>query len=253
MFLHGAGASSYVLVLRHDGYSRLGERPPTTTPSDELRIYDLERGKLKLRFRFEPAAPTYPSEGTSLRAPGYTFRLGSVRDLDGNGRPEIIGSFETYVEESSPLPLPVVIVWDEEAARYRLSPLFGNPPRLKALPSPGMYAQYSQDEYARPRTLRDVAGSTSIVGHVADFSAVRQGSEGTPVLVGGFTAQSAETLPEVLELKAWILDFQRPQPQTIECFPGTGHEFVSALNRGTSIYDTVVQEFEQRRRAKGFC
>lgn len=172
--LHGPGAPvSQVLVLRD---KRLKEHPegdiPTDTRgrfvvpgSDEIRIYDSTDDGYRLAFRFLPQGPGQVRQLPEGDWPGFRFRASPVTDIDGDGRPEIVGTFERVTLASGPMPTPVLISWDDGEQRYRLAPLIQDPPRL----SDSTAAQRAQfTGYTRPTILQDRYSNNKVLAYATD-------------------------------------------------------------------------------------
>ena len=110
-----AGATSYLFAV-----GRKGRFEP-----DELRIYDDEGGSLKESFSF---APTIESRDPSVSAVPADFTVLRVADLREDGRPELLGSYDS-ISPLGKVRLPVSIVWHPAQGKYELAPLLPEPPR----------------------------------------------------------------------------------------------------------------------------
>jgi hypothetical protein len=206
--LHGTGAKSYLLALRDDRLEEPGKRGV----SDDLRIYDVKDGTLRLEFQFRPTNPRRGEPGLA-----YQFRLEAVKDLDGNDRPEILGSYTTLFMGAA-VPRPVVVVWDEGAQRYRIAPLLASAPRFNYRGDPGVYGDVARSLYQEAANLTDRLNDISISAYGTEEFGVRAGA--FPLLIAAFVvAAPSHADPPVYEIKGWRLDFQRPQPQVSECQP----------------------------------
>jgi hypothetical protein len=136
---HGTGHTSHVFTVR----------PPEGNGSDELRIYDEVNGRLRERFSFRPR--THGEGGSDLGVPAsvqehdapidYELEDPTVADLNADGDAELTADY--FLPNSGiRVRLPIVVVWDDRAQRYVLSPLLP-----KALPSVG--SDMRLDDYAR--------------------------------------------------------------------------------------------------------
>ena len=112
-----AGATSYLLTV-----GRPGEFEP-----DEIRIYDAEGESLEQRFSFDPEIR---SQNDDVVVSPETFEVLGESDVDGDGQPELIGSY-TLVSATAFLRIPVSIVWDPSQRRYLLRPLIAEDPHLQ--------------------------------------------------------------------------------------------------------------------------
>lgn len=99
--LHGAGRSQ-VLVLRDDGVPDWRRRF-SVPRRDELRIYDRVDGQLREAFRFQVRGA-----GQIRRSDRQEFRVGIAS--------------ERVILATGPLPVPVLVAWDDAARRYTPSP-----------------------------------------------------------------------------------------------------------------------------------
>ncbi len=115
--LHGFDQASYLFVMQ-----------PASQGSDELRIYDVVDGFLRLRLDFQPHTATRASSDAeavplSIQASGAGFDYGleglRVRDLFNNGEDELIGDY-SQLPLGVGVKLPILVSWDDIAQRYRL-------------------------------------------------------------------------------------------------------------------------------------
>ncbi len=209
--LHGTGQASYLLALRRDGTPwATGSNGKFVRASDEIRIYDVEDHELVLRFRFRPK----PNRGLA-----YLFELLAVRDLDHNGRAELVGAYwSIYMNERQ--ATPVALVWDDAASAYKLSGLITTPPRLRFAKRPGYWERVVRKGYNEPDRLHDPKSGITVRGHVAEFVRLAKGQSSTPVLLAAFIVrQAAHIAPATYQLTAWHLDFQKPAASSTRCIP----------------------------------
>jgi hypothetical protein len=217
--LHGTGTTSHLLIFRDEDL-RDRFRTDLQTPqalSDDVRIYDEVSGELRLRFRFQPQNPGEVLQAPDGDMPSFVFRLGSIADLDENGKVEVFGSFERISLASGPFPVPVIIAWDEGQQRYRLSALIPEPPQL--LP-PDRLPRAVLDGYLKATEIHNQHTEQVVSAHAADTFVVTKAPR-APVLVASYSQQTRFGYGGRDELKAWFLDLQSPTPRFLECGAAT--------------------------------
>jgi hypothetical protein len=96
---------------------RTGEVPPE---ADEVRIYDERGGSLEETLSYRPVVRF---AGANQRPVGAAFELLTVRDIDGDGQREVLGSYETNAAGSEFQRAPVLISRRSADADYEVSPL----------------------------------------------------------------------------------------------------------------------------------
>jgi len=204
--LHGAGSKSYIVVFRDDRLTELQPKRDGPWRSDELRIYDNDNGELEPRFQFQPKAAPAP----------YLFRLEAVRDLDGNGLPEVVGAFSK--QGMSPIwPQPVGVAWSERE-QYGIHSLLVDRPKLNAFRARTKYEKTVSTPYLRPHVLTDVATRRQVKGFRAEeYGIVRSGEEGAKLVAAFVSRAPASCCPELFELQAWAVDFARRTPKAVPC------------------------------------
>ncbi len=114
-----AGASSYLLTV-----GKPGEFEP-----DEIRIYDAEGESFEQRFTFDPEINS--TDSRVIVSPD-TFEVLTEHDIDGDGQPELIGSY-SLESATAFLMMPISIAWNTGLRQYQLQPLLAEDPR----PAPG--------------------------------------------------------------------------------------------------------------------
>ena len=102
------GAVSYLFVVR---------RTSARGPADSVRIFDDAGGHLRPALTL---APRVASGNVGLHT---RFHLTTIRDLDGDGQPEILGSFDTNEAGEEFQRVPVLIAHASAADRYVVTPL----------------------------------------------------------------------------------------------------------------------------------
>src|SRR5436190_13285442 len=98
--------------------------------SAEIRIYDEEKGNLKLKLHFRPR-PTDTSHGF-----GFPFQQVVVSDLNGDGTQEVVGAYVGQGASVNNVFVPVVAYWNDSRDRYEIKPLLATPPEPFRLPAP---------------------------------------------------------------------------------------------------------------------
>lgn len=112
--LHGTGSPSTILVLSAKSPRCFGEGG---TPSQQLRVYDVEEGSLRLVFRFTPAP-------LGCRALAFRFlHVGVVRR--DNDIPLVLGEFSGIGpgKAGEHVSVPVVLGWEDQSQAYRIKGL----------------------------------------------------------------------------------------------------------------------------------
>jgi DNA-binding transcriptional MerR regulator len=249
--LHGSGEASYIVALKEDNLASKFKRSGSITGrrllSDEVQIYDVEKGRLELAFAFRPERDEERDPRPGVPASPYRLDPVTVDDLDGNGRLELVARYthqaDTDWAESS-FTIPFVVYWDEAAADYKMAPLLDSPPDVVELDDSGS-AAFLRQRYRRPEIMRNVAraGPRSLSGYPAQEvwvypaaeSALRAGfasrGEGSgqrsawepkawqadrPRLVAAFTARAKGSGQQtVRELKAWEFETDGAEPQVL--------------------------------------
>jgi hypothetical protein len=114
----GQGGPSHLFVAKSPP-DRTGEVPPK---ADEVRIYDERGGSLEETLSYRPVIRF---SGANQRPVGAAFVLRTVRDIDGDGQKEVLGSYETNAAGSEFQRLPVLVSRRSADADYEVSPLLG--------------------------------------------------------------------------------------------------------------------------------
>lgn len=221
--MHGPGGpEAQILVLRDD---RVKEHPPGDIPvdahgriaapgSDEIRVYDLVDGRLTLRFRFLPQGPGQIRQLPEGDYPTFRFRATPPKDRDGDGRPELIGSFDRVTLASGPYPVPVSLSWDDGAQRYQLTPLIPNPPEIGV---PRSHARLLGG-YTEATLIKDRYSGAILRGHAVDAYWLF-GRQPDVIVAAAYSDPVAATSNRAgYYVQAWLLDFQAGPPMALECF-----------------------------------
>lgn len=174
--LHGFDQTSYVFVLR-----------PTSSGSDELRIYDVVDGWLRLRLDFRPRThgPQFASAarpfadtkyvgGVSVGGADFTaaalnkgaddFRLEAVRfpDLLNNDERELVADYTYTASGGFPGPqLPIIASWNDLGRRYELQPLLASG---QPFPPGRRWTSF----WPGPYVLRNIATNSKLRGYPVD-------------------------------------------------------------------------------------
>lgn len=154
-----------------------------TQGSDQLRLYDVSGGYLRLRLQFQPRTGNRGwSDGISvplgkMRSGFWDYGLEHLRllDLFGNGEHELVGDYSAISAASTgsgPYELPVVMFWDDIAQRYRIIPLLSG--------APGREPGFSLDPgVSRRFELRD-ASTTTLQPFATDAYAITPPAGSSP-------------------------------------------------------------------------
>jgi hypothetical protein len=181
--------------------------------SDEIRLYSDKDGSLHLSFRFRPEL-----DSTSP----VLFNLVSVADLDGNGRPEILGSFNPWAVDSlEAAPFPIVIAWDDRTGEYRMYPLVGHAPRFRReVGSRGLWGRSAASLYRKKITLTDLETNQTVEGFtVLGFSPTRSTPGGQPAILESFVAKApCHFCGQTIEVQMLTARYQG-RPETFWCSP----------------------------------
>jgi hypothetical protein len=197
--LRGQGMEVEYRPLRLDqgGQSHLfvAESPPDRTgetpqKADEVRIYDEREGSLEQTLSYRPVIRF---AGPNQRPVGAAFVLRTVRDIDGDGQKEMLGSYETNAAGSEFQRAPVLVSRESADADYEVSPLLG----VESLPREAT-AGLTMFRFTGP------GGASSRAAWVADFVLVtgelplrRRSILATSVIVPGAAGAAAVAPLEV--------------------------------------------------------
>lgn len=177
--LRGIGEPSTVLVLSPPAKSCTDPNP---TGSQQIRIYDVDDGRLERAMTFQPKLDGCPPMQFEF------VRVAPLREYDD--APLILGRFDGGIDSfSDEISVPVVIAWDDREQQYALRPLLVQPPHLVDLTHSGgkPLRGFDRDWY---RQAREVFGhpvdlGSSFAGYaVADFTFGRSSFLAGPVIAG---------------------------------------------------------------------
>lgn len=224
---HGATQSQSWLVVLRDDLLRNHPAGDVVTDSngkfvvprsDELRVYDMRAGVLRLAYRSMPQEAGRIQQLPEGDAPSFRFRARAVSDIDANGRIELVGAFERVTLASGPLPVPVILSWDDAGQRYRLRPLIPQPPEL-ARPS-GIDASLLT-AYTRATTIRDQFSGETLKGYAVDEYSVESRSA-EAVVVAGYIDQSTMGTGRRFryQVLSWLIDQQTGEIEALPCISG---------------------------------
>lgn len=183
--LRGNGEPSTILVLSPPAKSCLNKTP---AHSQQVRIYDVEEGRLKQQLTFQPR---------TLGCPPWEFKFMKVAPLREYGSaPVILGRFfggdDAFFEE---LNIPVAIAWNDRTGHYSLRPLLVQPPSLAVL-------AYSDD---KPLTGFDrtwYAAARKVYGHPVDLGSGLRGYAVEEVALGYSALMASPVLAGIYRLSA---------------------------------------------------
>jgi hypothetical protein len=190
--------------------------------SDEIRIYDTIDGRLHLAFRFLPQGQGQIRQAPEGDWPSFRFRASPIVDLDGDGRPELVGTFERVTLASGPMPSPVLISWDDGTQHYRLAPLISERPQLSAR---GAIDRSQLAGYTQPTVLQDRYTREKIYAYAVDHYKIIR-NQPDAYLVAAYLDPASMTSSRVrYEIQAWTLDLPSGALETLACLgaPGSLH------------------------------
>jgi hypothetical protein len=221
--LHGTGAASYVRLVSNGPASGLAPR------ADELRIYDVEGGRLKLRTRFEP------------RDPGARFQFRAAADIDFDGAVEVVGGYSMPAAREALVPFAVDF---DGADHYNLVPLDLGPPKLTKLDLERRFRiptrQYRR-VYERPVSFPDRHSATVLRGlRVQDFIVTTPSRR----LVAGYFVQAPPSASDlaILELQAGVFKAGSGSPRLQRCALADGTVATARLRLDSRDEPTAMQE-----------
>lgn|GEM_PF-5070798 len=173
--LRGNGEPSTILVLNPPAKSCLNRTP---AHSQQVRIYDVEEGRLKQQLAFQPR---------TLGCPPWEFKFMKVAPLREYGNmPIILGRFsggdDAFFEE---LTLPVVIAWSDRTGHYSLRPLLVQPPSLAVVNGYGGDRPLTGFDRTWYEKARKVYGHPVDLGSGVSGYAVEEVALGHSALMGG--------------------------------------------------------------------
>ncbi|MBO9532716.1 MAG: hypothetical protein J7513_07065 [Solirubrobacteraceae bacterium] len=205
----GADDTSYLVVLKPETPAP-GTWWKNTPASDELRVYDVHRGRLQLRFRFRPKE----LYGTHL-----VFRVDSLDDLDGSGADELIGSYAPVAMGAFD-PIPVVLRFDDGASVYKLQPLVRQRPDIAVPDRPRLYERGAINRLRTRVVLKDAYNPHLRISgyHTEQYQLVSRGDT-KPLLVTSYLLRAADHADSGLhQIEAFRLDVNRHRPILLSCY-----------------------------------
>ncbi len=236
----GSGVQSYVMVLRTKDTVL---NTDTDDVSDIIRVYGIHGGALRLEFEYQPRAF---NDGYEIEGFPYVYNVDEITDVDGNGRPELIGSFSIQSGTGLHDPVPTVISWDDYKQRFIIAPLLAHAPELTPVADPGIAQTYTQA--GDPTALTSSRSSRQIRGYpVEAFGVLHRRSE-PPLIIGGFLVRARDAAdPQLYQAVAWTLNLTLETPDTYEC-PGPA-VYVRPSTRASLSQELVSAWVHQRGRA----
>jgi hypothetical protein len=190
--LRGDGSPVTIFVLRQPIESVAQCAGPHASPSDEIRIYGVTDGRVRLAYQFQP-----PGHGCT----NWLFTIMTFKDLLQQGHPDLIGQFSEG-GRGIPIVVPVVLSWDDSVQRFRLiAPLQSPPTDLS--PQPGTaIAFFRKAVYVYSHRIR--LGATEASYAVADFALSNLPAAG-PLLLAQYDLTNPRDNSVLYERAAWLL------------------------------------------------
>jgi hypothetical protein len=176
------------------------------------------------RFDFRPRGLERFASVRRATIQAFLFRLHSVADYDRNGKKEIVGAFERFTLATGPLPVPVLISWNDGAQSYSVEPLTPEPPDLLR---PRGLDPVVQDGYIAPTVIRDRHSGQRMLGHGVDEFEIAHAPT-APTLLTAYLEQTREGPVSRYEVKGYWIDLQAGTPLLVGCERGPRHVFVKA-------------------------
>lgn len=216
--LHPTDAESWLLVLEddetHDEFyagAANGQGPPPH--SDEVRVYDVRDGRLRLALRFQPKG-TGPT-AAEWRELGAGAPLAADYDKDGSN--EVIAGYAIPAQATEAF-VPFAIDWNN--GRYRLLSLTPDKPDLSRRGLQPSALTFRRQAYREPRTFANAVGgrfrALEVSGYrVQTFALVEEPRR--LLLTGYFTELPVFAKPRIVELHA--NQFRSGKPEIKPCTP----------------------------------
>jgi hypothetical protein len=217
---HATDQPSWLLVVEdlpsHDEFTAGAAEGSHPRPrSDELRIYDVVGGRLRLKLHFRPrgVGPT--------AAEWHTLEAGATpaADYDGDGSLEAIGGYALPALATDAL-LPFGVDWAE--GRYQLVPLTPTAPQLGTGGLDAQTVRFRQAAYETPVTLKNAVSDPrfsglKLTGYRVQTFAVAQ-KPALRLITGYFSAFPQFGKTHVLEMHA--SQFRTGRLAIAPCTPG---------------------------------
>ena len=206
---HSTEADSWVLVIEdrpsHDDFYSVasGNVKGPLPRSDELRIYDVSDGRLRLKLRFRPK----PIKSGDEQHPSGLVKLGAgaalATDYDDDGSNELIAGYSIPAEATQAF-VPFGIDWED--GRYQLVSLVPQRPRLSDRGLTAKAVAFRHEAYEERRTFQNEIRDRSF-RHLAltgfRVQAFAYVEKPRTRLLTGYFAMDPETSPKrVVELHA---------------------------------------------------
>lgn len=237
--LRATGEEGHLFVFR-DGSKSSAFGSKNLPTSDEIRIYSEEEGELSLSFAFKSEFDSRAK--ASLNSLPIYFELAEIADADGNGRPEVLGSFMPLaVDTYEASPFPVVITWDDRSQSFRIFPLVDRPPSSRVkVGARGLWGRSQSDTYRDKIVLSDSDSGEKIEGYSVLGFALGQTKLGDPAILESFVAKGAcHVCAQTLEIRMLTAEYQSP-PETHPCLPEHMRGTYGVLARPAAPYALVV-------------
>ncbi len=215
-------------------------------PSDQVRIYDVDNGRLDRAFTYQPTA-------TGCR--GWTFHVATANDFTGSGRAAVFGEFNGGPFGEPGESVPVAISWDSQSRRFGVTPLITEPPAtlLDATHAEGQGEAFQRRAQHMFLTAVRLTSDTAPAYGVSEFRLVPHGAEGTFLygiyrLTSGVLAANASG-PSVLtqavyQRAIWHLEAQEESFAAGWCGLARHQEvaLVKADEDPSSVLDELVRD-----------
>jgi hypothetical protein len=218
--LHGSGEVSHVFIFQSTN----------GTGAQELAVYDRSGGRLRKELDFVPVT----DNGNGLN-PALTLDLVGAKDVDGNGRQELVLQLEgNYPEATTEAPL--LAEWNPLSNTYEVVPLLTprktrfagqtrptvKPVRTTVALPPGLIP--GPELYASPVKIRDKTTGRTFSTYATNTFLVSKGAFSN-ALVASFIVGANPKGP-IEALNAWSISDAGPPPLLYACTTDTNTAFI---------------------------
>lgn len=215
--LHGTGETSHVFIFRS-----------TRGTGQELAIYDLSGGRLRRKLDFAPV--TANGNGPN---PDLTLELVGAKDVDGNGRDELVLRLEGNFPEAT-TEAPLLAEWNPLSDAYEIVPMltprkarFGEstrptvkPVRTDVLLPPGLIP--APELYNEPVTIRNKSTGETFRTYATDSFLVSKAAFSNALVASFIVGATRNGLVE--DLNAWSISDSGPPPLLFACTVASTNE-----------------------------
>jgi hypothetical protein len=202
--MRGDTQAATILGLHRDAgrCSKVGQ------PSDQVRIYDVDDGRLQRTFTYQPIE-------TGCHA--WLFHIGKTADLTGSGRVAVFAEFVDGAFSGLGESIPVAISWSAHSHHYTLVPLITELPHalLKAAHAEGQGNVFQRESRRMFLTPIRLTSGTSPAYGASELRFVLRGDEdsflyGLYRITSGVAAAGPSgptaTAPAVYQRALWHLE-----------------------------------------------